>query len=139
MSMTEDIGRRRNSLLASLVLLRRLAPDITVSEMLAYLYVAENPGVRIKELSELMVTTTATASRASRALLSPGDVGVLPPGRGWLVMASNGRESISRHLFLTDDGHSLALRLDDLIGSARPIGARGLGDIIASRAAATGA
>ena len=137
--MTEDIGRRRNSLLASLVLLRRMAADITVSEMLAYLYVAENPGVRIKELSQLMVTTTATASRASRALLSPGDAGVLAPGRGWLLMASNGREAISRHLFLTEDGHSLALRLDGLIRSARPIGARGIGDVIASKVSATGA
>lgn len=136
--MTEDTGRRRNSLLASLVLLRRLAPDITVSEMLAFLYVAENPGVRIKELSALMVTTTATASRASRALLSPGDAGALPPGRGWLLMASNGREAISRHLFLTQDGHSLTLRLDDLIRSARPIGAQGKGDVIAAQMQATG-
>lgn len=136
--MTEDIGRRRNSLLASLVLLRRLAPDITVSEMLAFLYVAENPGIRVKELSTLMVTTTATASRASRALLSPGDAGVLPPGRGWLLMASNGREAISRHLFLTDDGHGLASRLDDLIRSARPIAAGKIGDVIPSRTAATG-
>ncbi|MEQ7156477.1 MarR family transcriptional regulator [Brevundimonas aurifodinae] len=136
--MTEDVGRRRNTLLAGLVLLRRIAPDITVSEMLAFLYVAENPGVRIKELSGLMVTTTATASRASRALLSPGDAGVLPPGRGWLLMAANGREAISRHLFLTDAGHGLALRLDDLIRSARPIAAKRNGTAVLPQIWATG-
>ena len=123
--MTESGGgRRRNSLLAALVLLRRAAPDVTLSELLAFLYVAENPGVRIKELSELMETTGATASRASRALLSPGEQGVLPPGRGWLVMASNARESVSRHLYLSEAGTALADRLDGLIRNARPIGAR---------------
>jgi DNA-binding MarR family transcriptional regulator len=122
MSMIEADGRRRNTILAALVLLRRLAPDITVSEMLAFLYVAENPGVRVKELAVLMSTTAATASRASRALLEAGAAGALPPGRGWLMMASNGREAISRHLYLTEDGTVLAQRLDQLIISARPIG-----------------
>lgn len=124
MSMTEGEGRRRNTLLASLVLLRKLAPDISISEMLAFLYVAENPGVRIKELAGLMETTGATASRASRALLSPGDPGARPPGRGWLLMAGNGREAVSRHLYLTPAGQELVRRLDGLIESARPIGAR---------------
>lgn len=118
--MTED-GRRRNTLLASLVALRRLGPDITVSEILAFLYVAENSGIRIKELSELMETTSATASRCSRALLSPSDAGVLPPGRGWLLMASNDREAKSRHLYLTDEGRCLVARLNALIVAARPI------------------
>ncbi len=121
--MTEVEGRRRNSLLACLVHLRRQAPDITVSEILAFLYAAENPGIRIKELSELMQTTGATASRASRALLTPGDPGVLEPGRGWLLMASNGREAISRHLYLTDDGMALIDRLNGLIGTARLVAA----------------
>lgn len=136
--MTEGAGRHRNTLLASLVLLRRLAPDITVSEMLAFLYVAENPGVRVKELAALMVTTMATASRASRALLSPGDAGVLPPGRRWLLMASNGREGISRHLFLTEAGAGVAERLDQLILAARPIGAVPAGTVIPLRGSAVG-
>ncbi len=121
MSTTEGQGRRRNSLLACLVHLRRQAPDITVSEILAFLYAAENPGIRIKELSELMATTGATASRASRALLSPGDPGALEPGRGWLLMAANGREAISRHLYLTDEGAALVERLNGLIAVARPV------------------
>jgi len=119
--MTEDNGRRRNTVLASLVLLRRLAPHISVSEMLAFLYVAENPGIRVKELAVLMTTTAATASRASRALLGAGEPGALAPCRGWLLMASNGREGISRHLFLTPEGLQVADRLDELIRAARPI------------------
>ena len=118
--MTED-GRRRNSFLACLVMIRKQAPDVTVSELLAFLYVAENPGIRVKELAILMETTNATASRASRALLTPGDSGALPPGRGWLLMASNGREATSRHLYPTDAGRTLLERLDDLIRAARPI------------------
>ncbi|MFC5345053.1 MarR family transcriptional regulator [Brevundimonas staleyi] len=124
MSMTETGGRRRNTLLAGLVLLKKLAPDITQSEMLAFLYVAENPGVRVKELAALMETTEATASRASRALLDAGDPGSRPPGRGWLIMASNEREGVSRHLYLSAAGIELVGRLDALIESARPIGVR---------------
>lgn len=92
--------------------------------MLAFLYVAENPGVRIKELAALMETTGATASRASRSLLTQGDPGARTPGRGWLLMASNGREAVSRHLYLTSAGQDLVRRLDGLIESARPIGIR---------------
>lgn len=122
--MTEPVGRRRNTLLAGLVLLKKLAPDITLSEMLAFLYVAENPGVRIKELAALMETTDATASRASRSLLQANEPGARAPGRGWLLMASNGREAVSRHLYLTEAGVELIQRLDALIESARLIGIR---------------
>lgn len=122
MSTTEAVQRRRNSLLAGVVLLRKVGPDITLSEMLAFLYVAENPGVRIKELAALMETTEATASRASRSLLAEGEPGARAPGRGWLLMASNGREAVSRHLYLTETGVELVKRLDALIESARPIG-----------------
>jgi DNA-binding MarR family transcriptional regulator len=123
MPMTDGPGRRRNSLLACLAFLRKSAPQITMSEMLVFLYVAENAGIRIKELSELMGTTPATASRAARALVSRGDLGALPPGLGWLVMASNDREKISRHLYLTPLGVAIVQRLDTLIGRAQLIGA----------------
>ena len=121
--MTDGSGRRRNSLLACLAFLRQRAPQITVSEMLVFLYVAENGGVRVKELSELMGTTPATASRAARALVSKGDLGALPPGLGWLFMASNDREKISRHLYLTPLGAEVVQRLDTMIGRAQLIGA----------------
>ena len=74
------------------MLLKKLAPHITISEMLAFLYVAENPGVRVKELA--------------------------------VLMASNAREAVSRHLYLTEAGVELVQRLDALIESARPIGVR---------------
>lgn len=119
--MTDGLERRRNTLLACLTLLRRLAPNISVTEILAFLYVAENSGVRVKELSELMSTTQATASRAARALVSEGDPGALPPSRGWLVMSSNGRENISRHLYLTPRGVQITVQLDALIGRGQPI------------------
>lgn len=121
--MTDGPGRRRNSLLACLALLRQKAPQINVSEILAFLYIAENEGIRVKELSELMGATPATASRAARALVSKGDPGALPPSLGWLIMGSNDREKISRHLYLTPLGAEISERLDMLIGRARLIGA----------------
>ena len=122
MRMTSRPGRRRNSLLASVALLRQKAPQINVSEILAFLYVAENEGIRVKELSELMGATPATSSRAARALVSPGDPGALPPGLGWLIRASNDREKISRHLYLTPLGAQICERLDLVIGRAQLIG-----------------
>lgn len=122
--MTDVPLRRRNTLLACLTLLRKRAPDITVSEILAFLYVAENAGIRVKELAALMMTTQATASRAARALVSRGDPGALAPGRGWLVMSSNGRENISRHLYLTPLGAEVTSQLDVLIERAQPISGR---------------
>eukprot|EP01035_Chromulina_nebulosa_P001878 gene1878-2540_t len=92
--------------------------------MEAFLHVAENPGVRVKELAVLMETTDATASRASRSLLQADEPGARPPGRGWLMMASNGHEAVSRHFYLTEAGIELVQRLDALIESARPIGVR---------------
>lgn len=119
--MTEH-GRRRNSLLACMVYLRRIAPTLTLTEALAFLYVAENPGIRVKELSSLMLTTQATASRTARSLVCEGDPGALSPCRGWLIMSSNGRENISRHLYLTPLGVQITQRLDMMIARARPIG-----------------
>lgn len=119
--MTDGLERRRNTLLACMTLLRRRAPQITVTEILVFLYVAENRGVRVKELSELMATTQATASRAARALVSIDDPGALPPSRGWLVMSSNDREKISRHLYLTPLGAQITEELDVLIGRGQPI------------------
>lgn len=92
--------------------------------MLVFLYVAENGGVRVKELSELMGTSAATASRAARALVSVGDPGALPPSLGWLVMSSNDREKVSRHLYLTPLGEEVGARLDTLIARAQLIGGR---------------
>lgn len=120
--MTDGAERRRNTLLACLVTLRQSAPAINLSEVIAFLYVAENRGIRVKELAGLMGTTQATASRAARALVSEGDAGALKPCLGWLVMASNGREKISRHLYLTPLGEAVRERLDGLIGCARLIG-----------------
>jgi DNA-binding MarR family transcriptional regulator len=121
MPMTDGIERRRNTLLACMTMLRRRAPQITVTEIMVFLYVAENSGVRVKELAHLMATTPATASRAARALVSIGDPGALPPSRGWLVMSSNDREKISRHLYLTPLGAQITEQLDALIGRSQPI------------------
>lgn len=120
--MTDGPGRRRNGLLACLVMLRRMAPQIHYSEILAFLYVAENEGVRVKELAELMCATPATASRAARALMSDGDPAALSPSLGWLVMASDEREKRSRHLYLTPLGAEICEKLDVVIGRAQLIG-----------------
>lgn len=116
------VQRRKNALLAGLCALRGAAPTIGMSEILAFFYIAENPGVRTKELAELMRTTEATASRSARRMLVSGAPGALEPSTGWLVMSRNERENISRHYFLTPAGAQLADRLDEIIARAKLIG-----------------
>lgn len=116
------VQRRKNALLAGLCVIRGAAPTIGMSEMLAFFYIAENPGVRTKELAELMRTTEATASRSARRLLVSDAPGALEPSTGWLVMSRNERENISRHYFLSPAGAQLADRLDEIIARAKLIG-----------------
>lgn len=118
-------GRRlRNTLLGCLHVLTREAPTVTMSDLAAFLYVAENPGVRAKELAALMATTEATASRTARRLLEGGSPNALPPALGWLRMFRNERESISRHYFLSPAGAALTQRLDQIIDRAKRINGR---------------
>ena len=119
--MTDALARRRNTLLGCLNVLTRNAPSVNVSDAMALLYVAENPGIRAKELADLMETTEATASRTARRLLEAGSPNALAPALGWLCMSRNERENISRHYFLTPAGAALTERLDQIIRRAQPI------------------
>ena len=113
--------RKRNSLLAALVEARKLSPDITMTELIAFLYIAENPGVRVTELATLMNTTKATASRSARASLAEGAKGVLAPARGWVAMFRNKTEGISHHLEVTPDGMAIVDRFDEIIAVAQTV------------------
>ena len=113
--------RRRNSLLAALVEARKLSSDITMTELIAFLYIAENPGVRVTELATLMNTTKATASRSARASLAEGAKGALAPARGWVAMFRNKTEAISHHLEVTPDGMAIVERFDEIIAVAQTV------------------
>lgn len=118
------MARRRNSILAALETLRALDPNITVNNLIAFLYVAENPGLNVSELAAICGLNKPTASRAVRALASAEEPGALPPYLGLVRLCRDGPAKNSRTLRLTEAGDALCGRLERLIDAAVPINPR---------------
>jgi DNA-binding MarR family transcriptional regulator len=113
--------RRRNSILESVLLLRKLHPEITINGIVAFLYIAENPGINIVELSQICGFNMPTASRVARAL-GPEDVeGSLPPYLGLVDIFLNPADPRGRVLSISDQGRAVCAKLDALIGEGVPI------------------
>lgn len=113
--------RRRNSVLECLERCRRLSRPMSLSHLLAFLYIAENQGLNVTELADICRTTTATASRTARAMLEEGAMDALPPFFGLVEARPNPRDSKGRVLFLTPAGERLRQEIDELIDDAVPI------------------
>jgi DNA-binding MarR family transcriptional regulator len=94
---------------------------MSVSHVVAFLYIAENQGLNVTELADICRTTTATASRTARALMVEGAMDSLPPFFGLVEARPNPADSKGRILFLTAAGRRLRDELDEIIGQAAPI------------------
>jgi DNA-binding MarR family transcriptional regulator len=115
--------RRRNTVLATLELMRVAAPRLTVTELTVLLYVAENPGINIAELAMVARLNMATASRSARSLGHEGAPGALAPYAGLVELMDNPRDGRGRLLRLSPAGLSLCAEIDSLIEKADPISA----------------
>jgi DNA-binding MarR family transcriptional regulator len=114
-------ARRRNCLLECLERCRRLSRPMSLSHVLAFLYIAENQGLNVTELADICRTTTATASRTARAMLVEGAADCLPPYFGLVEARPNPQDSKGRVLFLTERGRLLREELDEVIREGVPI------------------
>jgi DNA-binding MarR family transcriptional regulator len=110
--------RRRNSVLECLERCRRQNRPMSLSHVLAFLYIAENQGLNVTELADICRTTTATASRTARAMLDEGAMDALPPFFGLVEARPNPQDSKGRVLFLTTTGEQLRNEIDGLIREA---------------------
>ena len=113
--------RRRNAVLQSLELFRALHPSISLTQVVAFFYVAENEGLSITELGDALSTTIATASRTARALYEEGRPSALPPGLGLLESQPHPVIANARPLHLTESGVALRDRIEAVIKLAAPI------------------
>lgn len=89
--------------------------------IIAFLEVAENPGINMLKLSTLCDLSMATASRVARALGPAGIEGSLPPYFGLIdifVPLDNPR---GRALFVSARGREICLELDAIIEAANTI------------------
>lgn len=119
---TERAARRRNTVLAALEIARKRHPQINMKGLIAFLYVAENPGIQMVELAEVSQLALPTASRVARALCEEGVTGALPPYLGLLKLESSvNDENGARRMVLSDAGHALRAEVDRLINMALPI------------------
>ena len=113
--------RRRNSFLESLVMLRGAHPEITINGIVAFLYIAENPGINIVELSQICGFNMPTASRVARSLGPEGVEGSLPPYLGLVDVFLNPRDPRGRMLSISEHGQAICKRMDAAIAAADPI------------------
>lgn len=117
--------RLRNSCLQALEATRTFSREMTLRDILAFLYVAENEGINLKELAYACGFTHSTASRTARSLAEAGAQDALPPFLGLLEVRVSTADLRGRTLHLTSRGRSLCEALDTAIARAVPISPRG--------------
>ena len=113
--------RRRSAVLSALEQVRTLHPGVNLTQMLAWLYIAENEGLSVTELSLALGTTVATASRTVRVLYGEGHSEALGPSVGLVEPRRNPSIPHARLLYLTPKGEQLRHRIDELIMAGVPI------------------
>lgn len=113
-----EVVRRRDTILAGLERFRQIDPNITVTNIVTFLYVCENEGISMTELAMVAQLGTATASRAVRSLGVEGDAGSLPPYLGLVEILAQGPKRNSKTLRLSPAGRELKDRLNQLIAAA---------------------
>ncbi len=113
--------RRRNSVLDAVERVRRAAPQVNLTQVVAFLYVCENEGLNVSELAQVCRTTRATASRTAHALAVKGSAGALAPYAGLLELRPNPTAAHGQMIFLSPAGQKLRVEIDGVIARAQRI------------------
>jgi DNA-binding MarR family transcriptional regulator len=115
--------RTRNAILQALRLLKSLDARISVNEVLAFLYAAENEGLTVQDLAHVSGLTQSTASRSLRALGPSGSTWSQPPALGLVEAYLNPEDARSHVIQLSEHGRDIRDRLDAIIRQGVTIGA----------------
>ena len=110
--------RSRNALLKAMQAFKALDARISVNEVIAFLYAAENEGLSVQDVADLAGMTQSTASRSLRALGPAGSEWSQPPALGLLEAFLNPDDGRSHVIHLSPAGRELRDRLDEIIGEA---------------------
>ena len=116
--------RQRDSLLEALMIFRSLSPKVSLSEVIAYLYICENEGLSVQELAYVTGMSQSAASRNLRGLGRAGTPWAKAPALGLVepfLRPSDGRSHV---LHLSEAGERLRGHLDGVIARAVPIQSR---------------
>jgi len=107
--------RARNALLQALHLFKSLDARVSVNEVIAFLYAAENEGLTVQEVATIAKLTQSTASRSLRALGPQGSPWSQAPALGLLEAYLNPDDGRSHVIQLTAAGRDMRERLDAII------------------------
>jgi DNA-binding MarR family transcriptional regulator len=110
-----------SSLLRALTVLQALEPGVTLSQIIAFLHVAEGEGQTVGDIAKATGFTQSTASRSLRANGPPESEWALQPALGLLEACLADWDARSHQLFLTPRGRALAERLDRISLEAQPL------------------
>jgi hypothetical protein len=107
--------------LSALEQFRAVHPGANLTQILAWLYIAENEGLTVTELSHALGTTVATASRTVRGLYPQGHPEALAPALGVVEPRLDPAIPNARLLYLAPEGVRLGRRIDELVADGVPI------------------
>jgi DNA-binding MarR family transcriptional regulator len=107
--------RSRSALLQALHAFKALDPRISVNEVIAFLYAAENEGVSVQEVADLAGMSQSTASRSLRALGPRESPWSQPPAVGLIEAYLNPYDGRSHVIHLSPAGRAFRDRLDEII------------------------
>jgi DNA-binding MarR family transcriptional regulator len=115
------MARRRNSFLKALEYFREMHLGLVVTDLIVFMYIAENEGLNISELAQLARLTGATASRRARLLATADIYNPLPPSLGLIAFTEGEEDARTRQLTLTARGREVREAIDRLIAEGDPI------------------
>ncbi|HLZ74558.1 hypothetical protein [Phenylobacterium sp.] len=113
--------RSRNTVLQALHLMKALDARISVNEVIAFLYAAENEGLTVQEMADVSGLTQSTASRSLRALGPPESEWSQAPALGLVEAYLNPNDARSHVIQLSARGREVRERLDRIIRQSVPI------------------
>jgi DNA-binding MarR family transcriptional regulator len=107
--------RRRNAILQVLHVLKALEPRISVNEVIAFLYAAENEGLTVQEMAGVSGLTQSTASRSLRSLGPKASSWSMAPALGLLEAYLSPTDARSHVIYLSPLGRETRDRIDAII------------------------
>jgi DNA-binding MarR family transcriptional regulator len=107
--------RSRNALLQALHAFKALDARISVNEVIAFLYAAENEGLSVQDVADVAGMTQSTASRSLRALGPAASPWAQAPAVGLIEAYLNPHDGRSHVIHLTAAGRDFRDRLDEII------------------------
>lgn len=113
--------RYRNSLLDAVLTFSELDTRVSLRELIVFLYICENEGLNIQELSALAKLPQASTSRAARALGTVESEWATRSKLGLVDVFLHPADGRSHVLRLTARGHALRACFDGIIARATPI------------------